>query len=70
MLRVIVLLLLKHWKRVGLDFKDRFIRAEVIEWQKLLEAGSWAKAKQKGAMRLEGKDYVAQDGDVMEIRHG
>ena len=52
------------------DFEKKFIRAEVINWQKLLEAGSWPKAKQKGTLRLEGKEYIAQDGDVMEIRHG
>ncbi|OGY64418.1 MAG: hypothetical protein A3I89_03225 [Candidatus Harrisonbacteria bacterium RIFCSPLOWO2_02_FULL_41_11] len=52
------------------DFEKKFIRAEVINWQKLLEANSWVAAKQKGAMRLEGKDYVVQDGDVVEIRHG
>ncbi|MDO8430185.1 MAG: redox-regulated ATPase YchF [bacterium] len=52
------------------DFEKKFIRAEVVNWQKLLECEGWSKAKQKGAMRLEGKDYVAQDGDVMEIRHG
>mgnify|MGYP001558582576 FL=1 len=52
------------------DFEKKFIRAEVINWQKLLEAGSWSVAKQKGWLRLEGKDYVFQDGDVTEIRHG
>ena len=52
------------------DFEKKFIRAEVVNWQKLLEAGSWAQAKQKGWLRLEGKDYVVQDGDVLEIRHG
>jgi hypothetical protein len=52
------------------DFEKKFIRAEVIGWQKLLEAGFWSAAKQKGWLRLEGKDYVVQDGDVMEIRHG
>lgn len=52
------------------DFENKFIRAEVINWQKLLEAGSWAAARQKGWLRLEGKDYEVQDGDVMEIRHG
>ena len=52
------------------DFEKKFIRAEVINWQKLLEAGSWAGAKQKGWLRLEGKDYVFKDGDVTEIRHG
>ena len=52
------------------DFEKKFIRAEVVNWQKLLEAGSWSAAKQKGWLRLEGKDYIVQDGDVMEIRHG
>lgn len=52
------------------DFEKKFIRAEVVNWQKLLEAGSWSAAKQKGWMRLEGKDYVVQDGDVIEVRHG
>lgn len=52
------------------DFEKTFIRAEVVNWQKLLEAGGWSQAKQKGWMRLEGKDYVVQDGDVMVIRHG
>ncbi len=52
------------------DFEHKFIRAEVMSWQKLLEAGSWVKAKQNGWLRLEGKEYVVQDGDVLEIRHG
>lgn len=52
------------------DFEQKFIRAETVNWQKLIEAGSWTAAKQKGWLRLEGKDYVVQDGDVLEIRHG
>ncbi|MEK7464515.1 MAG: redox-regulated ATPase YchF, partial [Patescibacteria group bacterium] len=52
------------------DFENKFIRAEVVNWTKLLEAGSWNGAKQKGWLRLEGKEYVVQDGDVMVIRHG
>jgi ribosome-binding ATPase YchF (GTP1/OBG family) len=52
------------------DFEKNFIKAEVINWQKLLEAGSWQSAKQKGLIRLEGKDYIVQDGDVMVIKHG
>jgi len=52
------------------DFEKKFIRLEVIETGKLLEAGGWAKAKPKGWLRLEGKDYVVQDGDVLEVRHG
>lgn len=51
------------------DFRDKFIRAEVIHWDKLLECGSWAKAREKGLVRTEGKEYVVEDGDVMEFRH-
>lgn len=51
------------------DFRDKFIRAEVIHWDTLLECGSWVKAKEKGLVRAEGKEYVVEDGDVMEFRH-
>jgi GTP-binding protein YchF len=50
------------------DFERGFIRAEVIHWDALLEAGSWSKARDLGTLRVEGKDYVVEDGDVMEIR--
>ena len=50
------------------DFKDKFIRAEVIEWDKLLEAGSYAKAREYGWLRTEGKEYVVKDGDVVEYK--
>lgn len=50
------------------DFKDKFIRAEAINWEKLLAAGSWAKARELGWLRTEGKEYVVQDGDVMEFK--
>ena len=46
-----------------------FKALEVIPVKKLLEIGSWQKAKQKGMVRLEGKDYKVQDGDVVEIKH-
>ena len=49
------------------DFKEKFIRAEVIRWDKLLEAGSYAKARERGWLRTEGKDYIVQDGDVVEF---
>ena len=52
------------------DFEKKFIRLEVIECSKLLEAGGWSKAKQKGWLRLEGKEYEVKDGDVLEVRHG
>jgi len=51
------------------DFRDKFIRAEVIHWDKLIEAGSWSKAREKGILRTEGKEYVVEDGDVMEFLH-
>ncbi|MEK7569046.1 MAG: redox-regulated ATPase YchF [Patescibacteria group bacterium] len=50
------------------DFKDKFIRAEVIFWSDLLDAGSFANAREKGLMRIEGKEYIVKDGDVMEFR--
>jgi len=50
------------------DFKEKFIRAEVIEWDKLLEAGSYASAREKGWVRIEGKEYVVKDGNVIEFR--
>lgn len=49
------------------DFKEKFIRAEVIHYDKLVEAGSYAKAREKGWIRTEGKDYIVQDGDVIEF---
>jgi GTP-binding protein YchF len=50
------------------DLQRGFIRAEVIHWDELIELGSWAAAKTAGKLRLEGKDYVVKDGDVLEIR--
>jgi ribosome-binding ATPase YchF (GTP1/OBG family) len=52
------------------DFEEKFIRLEVISTDKLLEAGGWSKAKPKGWLRVEGKEYVVADGDVVEVRHG
>jgi ribosome-binding ATPase len=50
------------------DLQRGFIRAEVIDWRELLEIGSWAKAKELGRLRIEGKEYEVADGDVLEIR--
>ena len=50
------------------DFKDKFIRAEVINWKTLLDAGSYALAREKGLVRTEGKEYIVQDGDVIEFK--
>ncbi len=49
------------------DFQHGFIRAEVIGWEKLVEAGSIAAARSRGWLRTEGKDYVVEDGDVMHF---
>ena len=50
------------------DFEEKFIRAEVIEWDRLIDAGSFASAREKGLLRTEGKEYIVKDGDVMEFR--
>lgn len=50
------------------DFEEKFIKAEIINWQKLLECGSWAAARQKGLLRIEGRDYIICDGDVIEFK--
>ncbi|HMQ01634.1 MAG TPA: redox-regulated ATPase YchF [Candidatus Doudnabacteria bacterium] len=49
------------------DFEHGFIRAETIQWEKLLEAGSYTNARAKGWLRTEGKEYVVQDGDVVHF---
>lgn len=50
------------------DFKDKFIRAEVVYYKDLLDAGSYAEARAKGKVRIEGKEYIVKDGDVIEFR--
>ena len=54
--------------KIHTDFEKGFIKAEVVNYKDLLELGSLAKAKEKGLVRMEGKDYVVQDGDVMLFR--
>lgn len=54
---------------VHTDFYHRFIRAEVVHYNDFIKYGSFAKAKEHGAWRLEGKDYIVQDGDILLIRH-
>jgi GTP-binding protein YchF len=54
---------------VHTDLAKHFIRAEVIRWDALLEAGSEANARARGTLKLEGKDYIVHDGDVVHIRH-
>lgn len=51
------------------DFYNKFIRAEVVGYDDFINNGSFAKAKENGAWRLEGKEYIVKDGDILNIRH-
>ena len=52
------------------DFAKKFIRAETINWKTLVDRGGYSHAREHGDLRLEGKEYAVQDGDVLVIRHG
>ena len=52
------------------DFEKKFIRAEVVNWKTLVDLGGYPGAREKGVLRLEGKEYIVKDGDVLVIRHG
>ena len=54
--------------KIHTDFEKGFIKAEIVSYQDLVEAGSFLKAKEKGKVRIEGKEYVMQDGDVVLFR--
>ncbi len=58
----------KASRAIHTDFERLFIRAEVINWKTLLEAGSYATARTKGLLRTVGRDYIVQDGDVVDIK--
>jgi GTP-binding protein YchF len=51
------------------DFEKKFIRAEVVNWKSLVDLGGYAGVREKGLLRLEGKEYIVKDGDVLVIRH-
>ena len=54
--------------KIHTDIQQGFIRSETIHWQELLEAGTFSHAKDKGVLRLEGKDYIVKDGEVLQFR--
>jgi hypothetical protein len=56
--------------KIHTDFAEKFIKAEVINWEKLVEFGGWKECHEKGEIKLVGKDYVVKEGDVVEIKHG
>ena len=55
-------------KKVHSDFEEKFIRAEAINWQKLVEIGSWKQARELGQILITGKEYIVQDGDIIEFK--
>lgn len=58
----------KAVRAIHTDFETKFIRADVINWKTLIEAGGWIQAKSKGLIKTVGKDYIIQDGDVVEVK--
>ena len=54
--------------KIHSDFEKGFIKAEIVSYDDLIDAGSFIKAKEKGKVRIEGKEYVFQDGDVVLFR--
>ena len=50
------------------DFEKGFIRAETVSYKDFVENGGWLKSKESGKMRLEGKDYIVKDGDILNFR--
>jgi ribosome-binding ATPase len=54
--------------KVHTDFQRGFVKAEVITWERLVEAGGYGEAQQQGLLRIEGRDYVVEDGDVVTIK--
>jgi ribosome-binding ATPase len=62
---------LTAWHAAGLihsDIQRGFVRAEVIDWRRLVEAGGYAGARERGTLRVEGRDYTMADGDVITVR--
>jgi hypothetical protein len=59
---------LKAAGSVHSDFEKNFIKAEIINWRKLVEAESWAKARESGWTKIVGKEYVVEDCDVIEFK--
>ncbi|MEK7606149.1 MAG: redox-regulated ATPase YchF [Patescibacteria group bacterium] len=55
-------------RAIHTDFEEKFIRAEVVFWKDLVDVGSYAAAREKGLLRIEGKEYIVKDGDVVEFR--
>ena len=55
--------------RIHTDIQQGFVKAEVIPWEQLIECGGYSAARDRGLLRIEGRDYVMADGDVLTVRH-
>ncbi|HKJ35270.1 MAG TPA: redox-regulated ATPase YchF [Solirubrobacterales bacterium] len=55
--------------RIHTDIADGFVKAEVIGWSELVDAGGYAAARERGTLRIEGRDYVMRDGEVLTVKH-
>ena len=55
--------------KVHTDMREGFVRAEVVTWEDLVACGSFSQAREAAKLRIEGRDYVVNDGDVLTIRH-
>jgi ribosome-binding ATPase YchF (GTP1/OBG family) len=55
--------------KVHTDIQEGFVRAEVIGWKELVDAGGYSQARERGLLRTEGRDYVVEDGDVITVKH-
>ena len=51
------------------EIQEGFVRAEVVDWSDLVDAGGWLGVRERGALRIEGRDYPVRDGDVIHIRN-
>ena len=66
----------KGWKApaaagvIHTDFEKKFIKADTVDWKDLVECGGWGKARETGKVRMEGKEYVVRDGDVLLFKFG
>jgi ribosome-binding ATPase YchF (GTP1/OBG family) len=59
---------LEAGRKVHSDFEKKFIKAEVINWQKLVDAGSWLEARKQGLLKVVGRDYIVEEGDIIEFK--
>jgi ribosome-binding ATPase YchF (GTP1/OBG family) len=60
--------ILKGAEKIHSDFKEKFIRAEVVNWKEIIKTGDWKELHKKGKIKIVGRDYILQDGDIIEFK--